>query len=112
MLRISGPGGSKQKPQLASTPQLIELCHTYQQHALSEQVELSLGGSRTCQQTITTWSSPAALNSTSHLQFDIEFDERLASLQRTLKQEIRDNWKEGLPLPLLPSVYSLLTKML
>ncbi|MDR9756895.1 MAG: hypothetical protein RJR35_09215 [Thermoanaerobacterales bacterium] len=85
-------------PQLASTPQLIELCHTYQQHALSEQVELFLevhGHVNGHYDVELSCGFEFNLSS----QFDIEFDERLASLQRTLKQEIRDNWKEGLPLP-------------
>jgi hypothetical protein len=85
-------------PQLASTPQLRELCHIYQKYALSEQVGLFLevhghiNGHYDVEISCGFEFDPSS-------QFDIEFEERLASLKRTLKQEIRDNWKEGLPVP-------------
>lgn len=85
-------------PQLASTPQLKELCHIYQKYALSEQVDLFLeihghvNGHYDVELSCGFEFDPS-------FQFDSEFKEKMASLKRTLKQEIEDNWKEGLPLP-------------
>lgn len=85
-------------PQLASMPQLMELCCIYQQHALSEQVELFLEIHGHVNGHYDLELSCGFEFNPSH-QFDIEFEERLASLRKTLKQEIADNWKDGLPLP-------------
>jgi len=84
-------------PQLASTPQLKELCHIYQKYALSEQVDLFLeihghvNGHYDVELSCGFEFDPS-------FQFDSEFKDKMASLQRTLNQEIEDNWKEGLPL--------------
>jgi len=82
-------------PQLASTPQLKELCQIYQKHALADHVELFLeihghvNGHYDVELSCGFEFNPS-------FQFDSEFRERLALLQRTLKQEIEDNWKEEL----------------
>ncbi|MGI5927692.1 MAG: hypothetical protein ACOX8A_11045 [Thermacetogeniaceae bacterium] len=85
-------------PQLASTPQLMELCHIYQKHALSEQVELFLEIHGHVNGHYNVELSCGFEFNPSH-QYDSEFRERLTSLQRTLKQEIADRWQERLPLP-------------
>jgi len=84
-------------PQLASTPQLKELCQIYQKHALADHVELFLeihghvNGHYNVEISCGFEFDPS-------FQFDIEFKEKMASLQRTLMQEIEDRWNDGLTL--------------
>lgn len=86
------------KPELASSPDLKNLCHIYQEHALSAPVELFLeihGHIHGCYDL----EISCGFKLDPFHPLDKEFGESLAALRTSLDQEMATKWTDDLPRP-------------